>query len=197
MAIRSLAASISTISLIVREISAGSGWHRIFLDGYSDPLGYGVAPSRFSLPPLVGGVCYLGETFADAFVETLVRDRRNLHPSVLVVPLNELAGRAHVLVTVMQPLNVVDLRGDNLVRMGIPTDAVRAQSHRLGQQLSLALYRHSDGVDGIFYSSRLSEAGNLAIFHRAMFKLRAGPRRRLDRCTELAVVLDRYQIAVV
>ena len=34
-------------------------------------------------------------------------------------------------ITTVRPLNLVDLRGDGPVKMGVPTDAVRASGHRL------------------------------------------------------------------
>jgi hypothetical protein len=79
----------------------------------------------------------------------------------------------------------------------IPTDAVRASSHRLGQALSLSLYRHPDLPNGVCYSSRLNEEENLAIYDRDIHKLRAAPRRKLSECTELAEVFDQYRIAIV
>jgi hypothetical protein len=103
----------------------------------------------------------------------------------------------HVPVVIDQPLNVVDLRGGNPISMGIPTDAVRARSHRGGQRVSLSLHRHPNHPDGIYYSSRLNEEENIAIHDRAIHKLRAGPRRRLSECSELSTVLDRYHIATV
>lgn len=91
----------------------------------------------------------------------------------------------------------MDLRGANAVTMGIPTDAVRARSHRLGRRTSLALYTHPDAPEGIYYSSRLNQDDNIAVYDRAIHKLSTEPTRRLNDCLELASVLDRYRIAIV
>ena len=103
----------------------------------------------------------------------------------------------HVAVTVQAPLDLVDLRGGAGIAMGVPTDAVRAASHRLGQRASLALYQHADRPDGICYPSRLNGEDNLAIYDRAVPKLSASARRRLGACPELAQILDAYRIALV
>jgi hypothetical protein len=67
----------------------GSVWHHIFLDRFSDPLGFGFGSSRFSDPRQKStkrfGVFYLGQTFEVVFLETVVRDRRNGNPGLLVL----------------------------------------------------------------------------------------------------------------
>ena len=172
-----------------------------FLGEFPDPLGFGHGPSRFSDPrrnirqPF--GVYYVGATFDVAFLETIIRDMRNRNPGILEVPEGELTRWAHVEITVREVLDAVDLRGGNPVTMGIPTDAVRGRSHGSGRTVSLALFRHADMPDAIYYPSRLNEDANLAVYDHAIRKLAAGPRRSLDICPELAPVLDRYRIAVV
>jgi hypothetical protein len=201
MATNNPAPNDNSAQFVKRRIEAGAVYHHIFLDRHPDPLGFGLSPSRFSDPRRQVkhryGIYYVGATFEVAFLETLVRDSRNQNPGSLVIPLDELDRYVHVPITIDQPLDVVDLRGGNPITMGIPTDAVRARSHRHGRQVSLSLYRHQDRPDGICYSSRLNEEENLAIYDRAVHKLRAGPRRKLDHCDALAPVLDRYRIVMV
>jgi hypothetical protein len=67
-------------------------------------------------------------------------------------------------ITTGRLLNLVDLRSDNLVKMGVPTDAVRASSHRLGQKWWLAFWLHKQRPDGILYPSRLNEEIDLALY---------------------------------
>jgi hypothetical protein len=186
--------------LIIRRIASGTIWHHIFLDRYTDPLGYGFSPSRFSDPRRIKhpfGVWYAGATSEVALLETLIRDIKNYNPGVLLTSRGELSRYVHVAVTVREDLDVVDLRGGNPIAMGIPTDAIRARAHARGRKLSIAFYRHTDRPDGICYPSRLNLDDNLAIYDRAVHKLSAGPRRPLDQCDELAPVLDRYRIAIV
>jgi hypothetical protein len=200
MATKARAPTGSLGRLVTVRIAAGTIWHHIFADRYSNPLGYGFTPSRFSDPRHVKhpfGVYYLGATVEVAFLETWIRDTRNYNPGVLRIAKSVLADFAHVAITVREDLDVVDLRGGNPIKMGIPTDAVRAQKHAFGQKLGLELYRHSGFVDGLCYPSRLNQDENVAVYDRAVHKLIAGPRRRLDQCPELAPVFDRYRIAFV
>jgi hypothetical protein len=79
----------------------------------------------------------------------------------------------------------------------VPTNAVRASSHRLGQPASLAVYQRADQFDGIWYPSRLNGDENLAVFDRSVPKFSAGPRRKLVACSELALILGTYRVALV
>jgi hypothetical protein len=198
MAARAPTPEQNPAELITRRIAPGATYHHIFVDRHPDPLGFGLSPSRFSDPRLrvkrPYGVYYVGGSFEVAFLETLVRDRRNYNPGPLVVSLDELHRYVHVPIIVESPLNLVDLQGGNAIAMGIPTDALRASSHRAGQRVSLSLYRHPEHPDGISYTSRLNEGDNFAVFDHAIPKLRAGPRRAIDHCPELAPLLDRYRI---
>jgi hypothetical protein len=191
---------LSSARLITTTAAPGSVWHHIFLDKYPDPLGYGCGPSRFSDSRRTSkdrfGVYYVGATFEGAFLETLVRDTKNLNPGLLLLSATDLDAYVHVAITVTTPLDLVDLRAGNLITMGIPTDAVRAQSHRLGQRISRVLHDHSDQPDGLCYSSRLNGDDNAAVYDRAISKLSAGARRKLSVCPELAPVLNRYRIAI-
>lgn len=192
---------LTSATLIRALAGAGSTWHHLFLDRFADPLGFGFSSSRFSDPRKAPqrrfGVYYIGQTFEGAFLETIVRDRKNGNPGALVLATDDLNSYAHVLITIRNPLDLVDLRGGGALAMGLPTNAVRAQSHRLGQRASLAVYRHPDSPDGIWYQSRLNGDENIAVYDRAVGKLSAGQRRPLGSCPELTVILDRYRIALV
>jgi hypothetical protein len=192
---------LASASLIRALADAGGTWHRLFLDRFADPLGFGFSSSRFSdprkAPSTRFGVYYIGQTFEVAFLETIVRDRKNGNPGMLVLAADDLSSYVHVEITIKAPLDLVDLRAGGGLAMGFPTDAVRAQSHRLGQQLSLAIHQHPDRPDGIWYRSRLNGDENIALYDRAIRKLSSGARRPLGSCPELAPILDRYRIAVV
>jgi hypothetical protein len=82
--------------------------------------------------------------------------------------------------------------------MGIPTDVVRASSHRLGQPWALALWSHPAAPDGILYSSRLNEETNLALFDRALPKLApVAVRPLLDCRAEMADTIRRFRLAII
>ena len=188
-------------ALTPAHVPAGSVWHHIFLDRFSDPLGFGFASSRFSdprrKPARRFGVYYVGKTFEVAFLETIVRDLRNGNPGALVLSSSDLDDYVHVNITVQTCLDLVDLRGGNAVALGVPTNAVRASSHQLGQRASLAAYQRADRVDGFWYPSRLNGDENVAVYDRAVSKLSAGLRRKLGSCPELAPILGTYRIALV
>jgi len=78
----------------------------------------------------------------------------------------------------------------------VPTNAVRASSHRLGQRASLAVYQRADRLDGFWYPSRLNGDENVAVYGRADSALSARLRRKLGSCPELAPILATYRIAL-
>ncbi len=187
--------------MITAQVSAGAIWHHIFLDRFADPLGFGFSAGRFSdprkNPPRRFGVFYVGRSFEVAFLETVLRDRKNGNPGALALSESDLDDYVHVAVTTLEPLNVVDLRAGTALALGLPTDALRAASHRLGQRASLALYQHTDRPDGIWYPSRLNGEDNLSVYDRAAPKLSASTRRQLRKCPELAPILNRYRVTLV
>jgi hypothetical protein len=67
-------------------------------------------------------------------------------------------------------LRLVDLRGDGLLRMGVPTDVARASSQTLGRRWSRAFWAHDAKPDGIMYEPRLNGETNIALFDRALTK---------------------------
>ncbi|MER9230357.1 RES family NAD+ phosphorylase [Mesorhizobium sp. M0664] len=92
---------------------------------------------------------------------------------------------------------MVDLRGDNAARMGVPTDVVRAQRQNLARRWSLAFHEQPSQPDGIIYPSRLNEATNLAIYDRAVPKLQAKRVMALLGARGLAQVLEDFRVGLV
>ena len=123
------------------SIKTGTKWFRLYSSRYPDPLGFGFSPSRFSDPRVAlpekdrFGVIYFGSSLKVCFLERVLRDLRNGRVGDVPVPYAELEQLMCAEIVTARPLNLVDLRGDNLVKMGVPTDAVRASSHRLGQKM--------------------------------------------------------------
>lgn len=190
---------LASATLVPAIVPAGRVWHHIFRAVFPDPLGFGRAPSRFSDPrlPPEFGIYYVGASFETAFLETIVRDLKNGNPGPLLLSAARLDTFIHVTVTNQAPLTMVDLRGGLVIALGVPTDAVRASAHGLGQQASLAVYQRPEQLDGIWYPSRLNGGDNLAVYDRAVSKLAAGPSRKLTNCPELASILTTYRIDVV
>lgn len=168
--------------------------------GFPDPLGYGKSKSRFSDPRRRKaanrfGVLYLGETLAVCFLEAVLRDRKDGMAGELELEERELDDRRYIEVEAVSSLRIVDLRENNAVAMGVPSEVLRGARQHLGRAWSVAFHDHPDGVDGIIYPSRLNGHISLAVYGRAVGKLRLTRLRRLADVAELAPVLDDLEVA--
>ena len=197
-------AGFGTRPLDLREVTPGSIWRRLYRTRHTDPLGFGLAASRFSdvragvLDADRFGVVYLGSTLKVCFLETILRDRGNGRLGDWLVEVAELDLWSCAEITVEAPLRLVELRGDAPARMGIPSDALRASSHGLGQAWSAAFWAHDEKPDGLIYSSRINEDANVVLYYRALSKVRATATPRLLDCrSELASVLRDLAVALI
>ncbi|WP_342634106.1 RES family NAD+ phosphorylase [Mesorhizobium tamadayense] len=184
-----------------RDHTAGRTFGRIYWSTYPDPLGYGKSASRFSDPRRRVdanrfGVLYLGDSLKVCFLEAVLRDRREGMVDDLPIDEVELTQRRFAEITTTADLRVVDLRGDNVVRMGVPTDVVRAQRQNLARRWSLAFHEHSSRPDGIIYPSRLNGATNLAIYDRSIAKLQPKRVVALLGAPGLAQVLEDFRVGL-
>lgn len=141
--------------LEIETIPRGRTFGRIYWSTYPDPMGYGKSPSRFSDPRRRldanrFGVLYLGDSLKVCFLETVLRDRREGILDDLPIEEVELARRRYAEIATTTDLRLVDLRGDNAVRMGVPTDVVRAQRQNLARRWSLAFHKHHLSPTGSF-----------------------------------------------
>nr|WP_245436298.1 RES family NAD+ phosphorylase [Mesorhizobium tamadayense] len=164
-------------------------------------MGYGKSASRFSDPRRRVdanrfGVLYLGDSLKVCFLEAVLRDRREGMVDDLPIDEVELTQRRFAEITTTADLRVVDLRGDNVVRMGVPTDVVRAQRQNLARRWSLAFHEHSSRPDGIIYPSRLNGATNLAIYDRSIAKLQPKRVVALLGAPGLAQVLEDFRVGL-
>ena len=101
-------------------------------------------------------------------------------------------------IRVAAPLNLVDFRGDGLIRMGIPTDVARARSQDLGRAWSRAVWSHQAQPDGIIYDSRLNGETNVVVFDRALPKLAGHGTPRLVECrSDLAAIITAFDLAII
>lgn len=188
--------------LEIETISPGRTFGRIYWSTYPDPLGYGKSPSRFSDPRRRVdanrfGVLYLGDSLKVCFLEAVLRDRREGTLDDLPIEEVELTRRRYAEIATTRDLRLVDLRGDNAVRMGVPTDVVRAQRQNLARRWSLAFHEHPSEPDGIIYPSRLNEATNLAIYDRATPKLQPKRVMTVLGAPGLAQVLEDFRVGLV
>ncbi|WP_170783293.1 RES family NAD+ phosphorylase [Ruegeria lacuscaerulensis] len=178
---------------------------RAFQTRYPNPLGFRPAPSRFSDPRIGSGTAdayatvYFGTSVETCVLEAIIRDS-GLGAGKEGIPISRkyLQGWSIVQIATTEPLKLLDLRGSGTLSYRIPTDAVRAQSHELGQIWSLAIHEHKDQPDGIIFSSRLNEQSNVAVFERGMTKVRSVRSEPLfSYGAELAEILDKYQVALI
>lgn len=195
-------AGFARASLHLHTVPAGLRFGRIYLGKYLDPLGFGKTPSRFSdprrrKPSNRFGVLYLGDTVKVCFLEAVLRDQREGVIGSLPIAESELHVRQYAEIEVIAPLTMVDLRGDGPIKMGVPTDVAKASDQTLARRWALAFHEHSEQVDGIIYPSRLNGHTNLAVFDRAIRKLKSIGAKSLISAPGLAVVLDDLNVAIV
>ena len=193
--------AFSRAALDIVTVASGKEYGRVSFARYPDPLGYGKTPSRFSDPRRRieenrFGVLYLGETLKVCFLEAVLRDRRNGAVGDFPIDQIELDARTSSTIRLKRDLQLIDLRGDGLVRMGIPTDVIRAQNQTLARAWSVAVYDHPDVVDGILFPSRLNNQHNLAIYDRAVDGLEHASTVPLLRARCFASVLDDFKVAL-
>lgn len=195
-------AEFAAVRLRLHEVPAGQTFDRIYLGHYPDPLGFGKTPSRFSDPRrrLASnrfGVLYLGDTVKVCFLEAVLRDQRDGAIGNLPIAEIELHDRRYAEIENIRSLDMVDLRDDGAVIMGVPSDVAKATSQTLARAWSLALHEHPEKPDGIIYPSRLNGHTNLAVFDRAIPKVRAVRIMTLIGAPRLAAALNDLQVSLL
>jgi len=192
----------SKIELV--SIKTGTNWSRLYSSSYPNPLGFGLSPSRFSDPRVDlpekdrFGIIYFGSSLKVCFLERVLRDLRNGRLGDVPIPYAELEQLMCAEVTTARPLNLVDLRGDSPLKMGVPTDAIRASSHRLGQKWSLAFWLHKQRPHGVVYPSRLNEEIKLALYDVALPNVSVSRSRPfLEYRAEVAALIRDFKLAIV
>ncbi len=194
--------AFARVDLDLATIPAGQVYQRIFPSRYPDPLGFGKTPSRFSdprrrIPANRFGVLYLGSSLKVCFLEATLRDRRNGQIGDYPIEEAELYARVVAQIAPSRSLKLVDLRHDGPVRMGIPTDVVRASAHTLSRLWSAAFHEHPANIDGIIYPSRLNDEVNLAIYERAVPALASHHTSPLISAQGFASVLNDLKVALI
>jgi hypothetical protein len=184
--------------LAIHHAPAGAIWRRIYETRHPDPLGFGPSRSRFSDPTgRAFGVVYLGSSVKVAFHEAILRDRGDARTGPVIVPIAELEAFTCAEIETAAPLKLVDLTGDGPFKMGVPSDVVSARDQSLAQIWSVAFHEHPDGVDGVYYPSRLNEERNIAVYDRSLLKLRARSTPRLIELRDpLAAIINDFELAV-
>ena len=185
--------------LVLRNESAGGVWRRLYVSNHPHPLGFSRTKSRFSDPTgRAFGVVYLGSSIKVTFNEVILRDRADGRTGVVPIPLAEIEAYSCAEIEVAAELHLVDLTGDGALMMGVPSDVVGARDHTMAQLWSVAFHAHPDFVDGIYYPSRLNEERNIALYDRALTKLKTTAAPRLIECRgPLAAIIDEFNLSIV
>jgi hypothetical protein len=193
------ASAFAARPLVLTTVPTGGIWRRIYETRFPDPLGWGHGPSRFSDPTgKAFGLVYLGSSAKVAFVEAVLRDRADGRGADCVLERDEIEKRSLADIRPTSPLRLVDLTGDAPLRMGVPSDVVGARDQSSANVWSVAFHNHPDRPDGVFYPSRLNEERCIALYDRAVGKLKAFAAPRLMDCRgELAAILNDLEIAIV
>lgn len=195
-------AAFAAATLDLARVAAGDVLGRIYRQTFPDPLGFGKSHSRFSDPRRRieanrFGVLYLGSSLKVCFLEAVLRDDRDGVVGDYLMDEAELDARRYAEVEVREALNLIDLRGDGSVRMGVPSDVPRGSKQTLARKWSGAFCAHPDEVDGIIYPSRLNGETNLAVYDRAVRKLAVQRIHVLRGAPGLAQVLDDLAVALI
>jgi hypothetical protein len=183
-------------------VPAGRRFGRIFLERYPNALGLGKTPSRFSDPRKRIGRPSLWRTLPRptirvCFLEAVLRDQRDGVVGDLPIAENELLVRRYAEIETIAPLRMVDLRDDNAVIMGIPTDVAKGRQQSLARKWSVAFHDHPQKPDGIIHPSRLSGQTNLAAFDHAIVKLKVARVAKLMAAPRPAAVLNDLKISII
>ena len=195
-------AEFATVEIETATVAAGQRFGRLYLSRYTDPLGFGKTPSRFSDPRRRiernrFGVLYLGESLKVCFLEAVLRDQRNGAVGDFLLSEHELRARRYAEIAIARELTLVDFRGDGAIRMGVPSDVVRGSQQSLSRWWSVAFHEHPQKPDGIIYPSRLNAETSLAIYDRAIAKLAVTRVTPLIAARGLANILTDLRVALV
>jgi hypothetical protein len=194
--------AFASARLEIHPVPAGQRFGRIYTGHYPDPLGLGKTPSRFSDPRRRiaanrFGVLYLGETLKVCFLEAVLRDQRDGVVGDLPIAEDEFHTRYYVEIETIAPLEMVDLRDDRVVVIGVPSDVAKASKQTLARAWSVAFHDHPQNPDGIIYPSRLSGHINLAVYSHAVGKLKPIRVTTLIGAPSLAAVLNELRVSIV
>ena len=165
-------------------------------DATQNPLFFGrLVRHRFDAPGSEYGVLYAGIDPYAAFVETFGR-----LPQGSVVTRAALAGNHLAEIAFQPPLRFVDLSGTGLARLGAD-GRLGTGDYAIAQQWSLALWRHPEQPDGMYYRSRHDPSRQCAaIFDRPGLNASVTPLGSLlapSSAALLASILDTYGFGLI
>ena len=186
---------IGRIETQIRTFRIASMFRIINQRHAATPLKAIPAPSRFSDPAGNYVVLYGSETVPCSLWEAVVRNRLTRRQR-RVIPRSGITYRLVVSFHSQQNLNLVDLRGDGPIRIGVPPDVVHDSNHLEGRLLSADVHAHLPDADGFLYHSRFTGDLCCAIFDRAFDKLDTLAVRPLTQHADFWNALNDYDITL-
>jgi hypothetical protein len=176
---------------------------RLINDRHKDGLGYSMlAKSRFSDPnskfPSFG-VIYAGQDLATSVAEAIVRDSKAGNPGRMLISYKRAVSdwRA-IVISSGSPLKLLNLTGVGLIRFGVPINTIRQKSQLSSRKLAKAIHSNKANFDGILYGSRITTGQCIAIFGRAVSKLKIRDEIKLtDLESDLKAVYSSMNIGIL
>ena len=157
------------------------------------PLDAVPAPSRFSDPAGTYAVLYAAETVRCCFWEAVVRNRLT-RSQRRELPRVEIDARLVVSLESREDLTLVDLRGDGPIQIGASPAVAHDSNHFAGRSLSAATFADVREADGFLFHSRFTGHLCVAVFDRAIGKLRGLRVTPLIEHVDFLEALDDYDI---
>jgi len=109
---------------------------------------------------------------------------------------SELRSRLLVTLCSTESLQLVDLRDDGPIRIGVPTAVCHDANHSAGRALSAAIVSQVGEADGLVYTSRFTGDLCFAIFDHAFAKLEKQSVAPLIEHQALIDALEEYDISL-
>ncbi len=142
----------ASLPLPIREFPVGAIFNRIHRTQHAAIFfspGEGKPPAgRFDSATGASGVLYGAETFAGAFIETVLRN-----PARRLIGMAEIESGSLAVIGTGRITRLVDLQGDGLQQLGLDGSIFTGPYQNCGLWTD-ALFRHPDRPDGIVYRSR-------------------------------------------
>ena len=172
------------------------GFVRIFPRRYArQPLGVGPGSSRFADPEAGYAVLYAGESVAEALWETLLRDAASAAPR-RTLPRFFVGQSVLTRITTIEPLPMIDLRRGRVLRARVPTAVVRDRRHAAGQALSRFVHAEIGEAAGFVHDSRFTASPCVAIFDRALDRVRASEAIALEEVDDVHATLADHDVVL-
>jgi len=174
------------------KVVAGEKMHRVYPREFGPTYFDKSKGSRFNAPDGSYGVMYTSANVEGAFVETVLRGRRDV-----MIDTGYIRTRGMAALRATEELTFVLLAGPSLSRLGCDADVChRAAPYDAPQAWSKALHETFPDVHGIAYRSRHDDNEICyAVFERAKHLVEEVERTEpVDRHSDFWTLVDKYEL---